>query len=442
MTRRTSTLRFGSRSLGRHLQTGLTLATCCLLFCSCQAIPTRDSSTSPPTAATEASAPSPTASQSAARAAQQSLTDNNSVALTAANAAADFAHALPRTDVVVGPRVGPAGPYPAPLGTACPSCEAGSQPPHQWIPPGLAPPWPQDEYLCDGGDAIPSARVRTDWSVDGMGLEDTIAHYDTRDGQTRVVPFNRVCVYAPRFAAVRKVYGLMAHESNQLAAGVDTPTSIRGMGDAQLATTAIQPVAPESDRSTLTASAFRERDLAPMLENRARVIGIQGALLPYEDFTLIREGRMDNGEKARLAERTAAAATWSRNQAVQIIIDNIAAHVDVGSNAVDSVHVYKMHGKSRLRVCKVASRRDAQPGEIVEFTLRFDNIGDQLIGNVTVIDNLTTRLQYVDGSQSCSRTTDFATRENQGNSLMLRWEITDPIKVGEGGVIRFKCRVR
>ena len=52
-------------------------------------------------------------------------------------------------------------------------------------------------------------------------------------------------------------------------------------------------------------------------------------------------------------------------------------------------------GDPRLRLIKCARKRNALPGEEVEFTLRFDNIGDQVIGNVTIIDNLTTRLEYV-----------------------------------------------
>ena len=69
-------------------------------------------------------------------------------------------------------------------------------------------------------------------------------------------------------------------------------------------------------------------------------------------------------------------------------------------------------------------------------------MGDQVIGNVTVIDNLTTRLEYVEGSQSSTLHANFSVSDNQGDSLTLRWEILEPMKVGEGGVIRFQCRVR
>ena len=96
----------------------------------------------------------------------------------------------------------------------------------------------------------------------------------------------------------------------------------------------------------------------------------------------------------------------------------------------------------RLRVIKLASTRTARPGEFVEFTIRFDNMGDQKIGNVTLVDNLTTRLEYVEGTAESSLAADFTTNPNDGDSLLLRWEFIDPLPAGQGGVVRFRCRVR
>jgi hypothetical protein len=36
----------------------------------------------------------------------------------------------------------------------------------------------------------------------------------------------------------------------------------------------------------------------------------------------------------------------------------------------------------------------------------------------------------------------FLSDYNEAESLVLRWEIIEPMKPGEGGVIRFRCRVR
>jgi uncharacterized repeat protein (TIGR01451 family) len=91
---------------------------------------------------------------------------------------------------------------------------------------------------------------------------------------------------------------------------------------------------------------------------------------------------------------------------------------------------------------KLASSGEGLPGEEIEFTLRFDNIGDQVIGNVTIADNLTTRLEYMPGSAKSSVNADFITEQNDVGSLVLRWEIKDPVKPGAGGVLRFKVKVR
>ncbi len=48
------------------------------------------------------------------------------------------------------------------------------------------------------------AGVNTDWKVTGLEQEDTVAHYDTIDGRTIITPSNKVCLYAPRFAAARR----------------------------------------------------------------------------------------------------------------------------------------------------------------------------------------------------------------------------------------------
>ena len=64
------------------------------------------------------------------------------------------------------------------------------------------------------------------------------------------------------------------------------------------------------------------------------------------------------------------------------------------------------------------------------------------MGNVTIIDNLTPRLELVPDSSSCNLKHDFLTQVNEKESLLLRWEIVDPLEPGQGGVIRFKCLVR
>ena len=355
--------------------------------------------------------------------------------------------ALPPNATTGAPYFGPAGvpgAWCGPAGAmefaADPEAALHGQP---WRPPGISGPWPPDEYIFDGGDRAAPVDVRQDWTVMGLDTEDTIAHYETLEGRTEVRASNRVAIYAPRFASVRKVYGYVACQQEDRAAGVEVQTQVSTREERRLAKTIDQPLQPGRYVGNKGPQRFREATQSTDLGGLAILAGVDNRFKVYENFEILRSGKFDNTEKARLTERLEAALVWSSTQAVQAVIDNVAASVAVNHVGLQSVYHYETPpGKPRLRIVKVASQKQAQPGEIIDFTLRFDNNGDQLIGNVTIVDSLTTRLEYVPDSAQCSLPAKFMTQENDGESLVLRWEIADPLKVGDGGLIRFQCRVR
>jgi uncharacterized repeat protein (TIGR01451 family) len=329
-----------------------------------------------------------------------------------------------------------------PMGTQ-PDVAMVGAPGGPWAPPGTSQPWPQDEYLRDGGDRRLAATVGKHWQVHGLDLEDTIAHYDTIDGQTLVEASNRVHIYSPRFGAVRKVSTVLAHDQSRQTSGVYQPEKLFGP-------TTVQPIA--SSKQNLQANRQVGRKLVDMqgrwqgggvLSSQERTKAFQDRFSAYENLAIIRTGFFDAAEMATLARSSKAAIAWTHEQAVQVVIDHQAAMAESSDQTVESLFVFKTPpGNPKLRVLKVASRQFAKPGEEVDFTIRFDNIGNQVIGNVTIIDNLTTRLEYVADSAQCTLDAKFLTEPNEGGSLVLRCEITDPLKQGEGGVIRFRCRVR
>ena len=164
--------------------------------------------------------------------------------------------------------------------------------------------------------------------------------------------------------------------------------------------------------------------------------------LAHDRWGTVKLGRFDQSEKARLAESIEAALAWTSKQAAQDVVDAEMAVEATGDVLPGEAFRYESSPKPKLRVIKLASKREALPGDIIDFTIRFDNIGNEVVGNVTVIDNLTTRLEYVPDSAQCSLPAEFKPVVNEGDSLILRWEITDPLARAHGGIIRFKCRVR
>ncbi|QDT00567.1 hypothetical protein HG15A2_39050 [Adhaeretor mobilis] len=301
---------------------------------------------------------------------------------------------------------------------------------------------PGDEYLCDGGDKGNPASVRADWTVDGLGQEDTVAHYDTVDGRTVVTPSNQVCIYAPRFGAIRRVIDLRAYARIDAPHGAIQDQSLVRIDENQGALISLNQTEPTIDRLNLPPSLLKERDRARATERVRRVGQVLGRLQPYADIQVVSTGEMSQSQGPLVGRASLAAIAWTGNQAAQVTIGRVIAHAEVGLRQPGVVYQMREPNSPKLRLLKLASTDHARPGEEVEFTLRFDNIGDRVMGNVTIVDNLTTRLEYIEGSQKSTVEADFKTQPNVQGSLVVRWEIVEPLEPGDGGVIQFKCRVR
>jgi uncharacterized repeat protein (TIGR01451 family) len=311
-----------------------------------------------------------------------------------------------------------------------------------WKPDGIKGPWPPNEYVCDGGDLNHDVYVKQDWTVVGLDRQDTVAHFDTLDGQTLVAASNCVCIYSPRFAAVRQVSTPIIYEGHERMADVVKPTKVNIHEERRGPRTAHQPEQIISQVGLDQVQRLRERTQGLLVDQVTKLVLTSDAFLPHEDLRYIKTGLFEAKEESLLAERVAAAETWTIHQAVQIIIDGKPAVEMRGTAKPEVTYTYETGGKPCLRLCKIADKSEAKPGEIVTFTLRFDNLGEQRIGNVTIIDNLMSRLEYVAGSAQSNLKANFSTQEQPGESVVLRWEIEEPLDVTQGGIVRFKARVR
>jgi uncharacterized repeat protein (TIGR01451 family) len=338
-----------------------------------------------------------------------------------------------------------------------------------WSPPGIARPWPEDEYLCDGGDGgVPADVKKGDCpdfghhrgamvgnengtvpfnancrEVRGLEMEDAVAAYDTLDGRTLVTPSNRVCIYSPRFAAVRQVVGLVSNEQRQRLSDIQINESLATPVVTQKIGSAKQQVQAENEIGARPAHAFRMKQGDGALSNVIGPRGFQDGFKLYENIRVLRQGIFENTERAILARGVQAAVAWTHDQAVQIILDRKAANAVVQDQQVETIFtVDEPPPCPKLRIIKVASTGDALPGEEVWFTIRFDNVGNQPIGNVTILDSLTTRLEFVEGSAQCSREAKFSVQPNEGDSLVVKCELAEPLEPGRGGLLRFCCKVR
>lgn len=324
----------------------------------------------------------------------------------------------------------------------CPAVEAYGQTAYQQPAAEHARPY-RDEYVYDGNDRGKKVTVDRDWKVDGLDAEDTVGHFDTLDGRRLVTSSNRVAIYAPRFGSVRRVDGVYKARLNQTVNAFKEKTPLITAEGSDTSESTKQHVAVGRFKGSRRASAFRDQTRGVTADNVTELFGFNDSYSPFESLQFIRYGQYDASESARLGLGLQSANVWQDNLELQVlaekaqpvVVNDIARVQELTLIESDDEHAI-------LRVAKIASKIAARAGETVEFTIRFDNLSGKKVGNVTIIDNLTTRLEYIVNTAECSLPAKLITRKNDAGSMMLRWEITDPLPGGQGGVIRFQCRVR
>ena len=299
------------------------------------------------------------------------------------------------------------------------------------------------EYIYDGSDRGKRIMVDEQWNVYGLDTEDTIGHFDTLDGRRLVSPSNRVAIYAPRFGSVRKVSGLSNSIFTTGPISAERKTQIVQSDGKDFSATTKQHTQPVGFAGRAKASAFLDRTRGVVADSVTRLYGVRNLFQPYENLQLIRFGRYSSAESARLNLGIMSANVWRDDLGLQVQVANVQPVIVNDVYRVQAIETIDTDGDNAvLRVTKVASRMQGQPGDEIEFTIRFDNLSSRKVGNVTIIDNLTKRLEYVLDSAQSSLHADFITEPNEKGSLILRWEIRDPLPAGEGGIVRFKCIVR
>jgi uncharacterized repeat protein (TIGR01451 family) len=301
------------------------------------------------------------------------------------------------------------------------------------------------EYVCDGGDRDPRLAQRQDGSVAGLNPTDTVATYETYDGKVCITPTNRVCIYAPRFGAVRKVSGAILSEHAVATERILAPTKPIGFIESNPTLTAMLPVGPKGAERVSLIDALEDRNQGIPLEKVLPPLRMSDAIVPFQSVQFLATGLIHENELPMLRELWANAKSWDTTESLEILINDQPAVVQQGIKLAKEISVYDVPpGKCSLRICKAASHSLADSGDTISFSIRFDNIGATPIEKVVILDNLSPRLEYIEGSQQSSVSPEpvFTAEPNDVGSMTLRWELKPAIKAGEGGVIHFRCLVR
>jgi len=300
-----------------------------------------------------------------------------------------------------------------------------------------------DEYLFDGGDRDLPIHY-DEFNRNGLDTEDTIAEYVDHLGDRHMKPTNRVAVYAPRFSALRSVSHSEAGFSVDRLANTLEMSRSAGLRNR---------TSPAHHRQGEAAGGVRVQSQAGGLEGNSGQRGVDQAtsatvheklLNLFQDLAFVRTGRFVQSDEARLAYGIQAALTWTREESPVV-----AAKTGSSQEITGAFRPQEFIGrederktKGRLRIVKLADKKSAAPGDVITFTIRYDNLGDRELYHVRVIDNLTPRLVYVDDSATSDRAGRLVVEDNEEGSLVLRFEVDDPLPGHQGGVVTFQARVR
>jgi len=342
-------------------------------------------------------------------------------------------------------RTGPIARIPLSAQTGGPASiiHPGAPYPANWSPPQISQPWPEDEYVYQGGDSQQRVNVAQDLSIHNLDEEDTIVHYHTIDGKIAIQPTNQIPIYAPRFSSVRHISGASQYLHRDHASGVDNPLKIAAAQENLGSEQVLQRVQAGRNISNRRTSLYRDESKARDVEYRIASLEGSQRQKPENGSLLNTRLRIQNSQEARLSKQNTAAITASDEETVKVYVKDFMPYKVIGQNQMQSTFHYEIaEGKSRLEITKTSSNLTALPGDELEFMIAFKNVGDQPVSNVTIVDHLSRRLVYIEDTQSCDVAGKFFANDTVRESLILRWEITEPLAVGESGSITFRCRVR
>ncbi len=299
-----------------------------------------------------------------------------------------------------------------------------------------------DEYLFDGGDRNAPFHYEGNDRA-GLNTEDTIVEYNDSQGRNRVMPTNRVAVYAPRFGAVCTYSGPDSGIAVFKAAGAHENTIGAGLHNR---------LAGMNHEQRESIEAMRMRSRASGLEVELPQLGLRQKTLiaahtklegAQQDLSFLYDGQFRHADEARLAYGIHAAVTWSREQYPILTAEAEGPQsLEARFKPSELVGLKDEKTPGQMRIVKLADKEFAPQGDVMTFTIRYDNLGQKELTNVRIVDNLTPRLEYVDDSATSDRAGRLVVQDNEEGTLVLIFELAEPLKGGTGGVVTFKARVR
>ena len=316
---------------------------------------------------------------------------------------------------------------------------------------------PADEYVIDskvgaqkvkvnGQDKsrVGNTELNGNWEMDFQDQRGTFIYFDDGTGRATVQTPDPVYIYAPRFRAVRQVIDLNVDEQVMSTGDLFTPTSTQIQGRNVGTNTTLQQVQTGTQAGRDVMIQTKGSDGTSEMDGQVGAQAYnQEAVIAQENRTMVGPVAAEGKTSANTVGGLDMASTWTMNDQLQVFIDKQSASASVMNLAAPSLYTVKEgENKHSVRIYKVASKTSAKPGETVDFVIYFENTGSAPVGNISLVDNLPTRLEIVEDSAESSVDASFTYEVNGAGSQTLRWEVTQPLYPNEKGAVKFRALVR
>lgn len=312
--------------------------------------------------------------------------------------------------------------------------------------PALAPgepPWlPRDEFLCDGGERGVAATLAIRGTLTGIEPRDAGIQFTDDHDRSRFLPTNIVCVYAPRFAAVRQSMG---------ASGTELVTILQGNEQLQRQSEQVLRQNPVRLTRNQALEARQSRARASGLAARQGVEShVELRVLTAADGVIHLAGHVKLLGPETQAARLNPELLRLRAAAQGIKLGEGAVVTGVVEGAGERVMAWKPQelasveeppNKPGLAVIKQVSAAEANPGDTLTYTITYRNVGNVPVTAVSVVDSLLPRLEYVTGSARGPAGAVFSAQPNRVGSMELRWDV-GTVPPGTTGAVSFEVKVR
>ena len=299
-----------------------------------------------------------------------------------------------------------------------------------------------DEYLFDGGDrAYPL--TRNPYQLTGLETEDTFAQFDDDEGRTKFKKTNRVAIYAPRFGSVVMVSG---PNSDTLVDKVHGHVVAQGgvnLRNRTVTGTQAQNLDSGRMQTRLRANGVGTEIATDSLNRgQGRAVGIN-VMNTHESRARLQNGQFEDTLRLTQIQGRQFAELWTRkeNPVIQGHASSLSQSKTVQVQA-DFTGIEDNGKRGDLLIQKTADKGVAAIGDIVTFTITYENRGDRPLTKVSLSDNLTPRLEFIAPSATTDRPGKFESEDNGEGSVVLRFILDEALPGRTKGSVTFQTRVR